>query len=210
MENLKKLIVLILIMVVVSSCIFDKRSKDIDPFYTARNFGQFPVLPLAKPIKLHCDDQSKQWKVEYLKHSFKQRIPTHDLKEIGVDNTYIYGKIDKKKYRSRIYDKGEYAFLHKFNSMSSAQNYREPTKDEIRIYPIDSTSKTFIFPERWFVINVADSTTEAFFSKVKYQKYLKEKGISGKMYNIEKYHKEFKETGILPWFPDSIKVKLKK
>ena len=66
------------------------------------------------------------------------------------------------------------------------------------------------FPERWFVINVADSTTEAFFSKKKYQNYLKEKGISGKMYDVNKYYKQFKETGILPWFPNSIKVKLRK
>ncbi len=34
-----------------------------------------------------------------------------------------------------------------------------------RAYPIDSTSKTYIITERWFIIDVADSTTEAFFSK---------------------------------------------
>ena len=212
MKSLKRTLTLWLILATFSSCIFDKKTEDkeIESFYTTKNFGQFPVLPLSKPLKLHQEDQSKEWKIEYLKHSFKQRIPTQNLKSIGIDKTYIYGKIDKKTHKSNIYSKGEFTFLHKFNSMSSTPNYREPTKDEIQIYPTDSINKTFVFPERWFVINVADSTTEAFFSKKKYEDYLKEKGISGKMYDINKYHKQYKETGILPWFPDSVKVKLKK
>ena len=80
-------------------------------------------------------------------------------------------------------------------------------KDNVQVYP-DSIHHTFIIPERWFVINAADSTTEAFFSEAKYQTYLKEKGLSGRMYNIDSVNKEFTKTGIAPWFPDSIRIKL--
>ena len=136
---------ILIILIVSFSCVFDKHSKNIDPFYTTKNFGQFSVLPLSKPVKLHRDDQLKDWKIEYLRHSFKQRTPTQNIKSIGIDKTYIYGKIDKKTHKSNIYSKREYAFLHKFNSMSSTPNYREPTKDEIQIHPIDSINRTFVF-----------------------------------------------------------------
>lgn len=210
MENVKKAIVLILTVAVVSSCLFDRRPKDVDPFYTTKNFGQFPVMPLIKPIKLLQDDQSLEWNIDMLDYSFGHVMGVNNLDRIGVENTYVYCKTDSKKRCVGIYEKGDYVFLHKFNSISSTSTFRKPQKDEIQIYPLDSLGKTFTLPERWFVINVADSTTEAFFSKAKYDEYLKEKGVSGKMYNIDKYHKQFVETGILPWFPDSVKVKLRK
>ncbi len=207
MENLKKVIVLILAAAVVSSCLFDKRPKDVDPFYTTRNFGQFPVMPLVKPIKLIQNDQSKEWGID-IPHSFKKRLSIENINEIGVCEIYVYGRIDKKKWNISTYKKGDFVYAHKYGGTTISKEAWN-SAEEIRIYPIDSNSKTFILPERWFVINVADSTTEAFFSKTKYDEYLKEKEISGKMYNIDKYHKQFIETGILPWFPDSIKVKLK-
>ncbi len=203
-----KIVIGSLIIIVVSSCFFDKKPKDVDPFYFTRNYGQFPLLPLIKPVKLSQDDQSLEWSLE-IPHSFKQRISTDKLADIGIDKTFIYGKIKSQKYILNNIKKGDLVYARKFGGTLISQ---EPMEAErvMEVYPIDSTSNTYIIPERWFIINIADSTTEAFFSKKKYEEYLKEKGISGKMYSINKYYKQYKETGILPWFPDSVKVKLKK
>jgi hypothetical protein len=209
MKSLKKIITFIIIVTVTISCAFNKIDKKIDSFYTTKNFGQFSVIPLVKPIKLWRDDQSKEWGIDRLKYDLKRSVNINNQKKIGVDKSFIYGKLPKHKQNLNDYTKEDYVYFYKYGGVSISKTILN-SKDEIRIYPIDSTSKTFILPERWFVINVADSITEAFFSKKRYDEYLKQKGISGEMYEINKYHKQYKETGILPWFPDSIKVKLKK
>ncbi len=131
-----------------------------------------------------------------------------NINSIGIEETFIYGKVKHEKQTIDGIEKGDLVYARKFGGTLISQ---EPMALERvkRAYPIDSKSKTSVLPERWFVINVADSTTEAFFSKKHYEEYLKEKGISGKMYDINRYHKQFKATGILPWFPGSIKIKLK-
>ncbi len=210
MENLKKVIVLIL-AVVVSSCLFDKQPKDVDPFYTTRNFGQFPVMPLVKPVKLICDDQSKKWDVD-IPDYFKQKISRRYLynSKIGVDSTCIYGRLIPIERHIDGYKEGDNIYMYNDGIVTWTKEKKE-LNDAIRlIKPPDIVNKTFTEPERWFIINVADSTTEAFFSEKKYKDYLQERGISGTMYNIEECHKQFIETGILPWFPDSVKIKLKK
>lgn len=211
MKSLKRTLTLWVILITLYSCILDKKTEDeeIESFYISKNFGQFPVLPLSKPIKLHLDDQSKEWRIEYLKHSFNQYMRIEGIDSIGVEKTFIYGKTENEKQTIDGTKKGDLVYARKFGGTLISQDPMEAER-VTRVYPIDSISKTYIIPERWFIINVADSTTEAFFSKNKYDNYLKEKGISGRMYNINKYHEKYKETGILPWFPDSIKVKLKK
>ncbi|MCV9933305.1 hypothetical protein OIU80_13525 [Flavobacterium sp. LS1R47] len=193
----------------VSSCIFKKEHKDVDPFYTTNHFGQFHLLPLAKPITLSYDPSTKVWLLQDNKHILKQNMFIDSLTEIGIDKTYIYGKLFERKDYIETYQPEDYLFLNKFGSITFNSKKDKPTPDEIQIYPTDSIHKIFMIPERWFVINVADSTTEAFFSKKEYKNYLKEKGVSGKMYNIESVKKEFAKTGIAPWFPEDIKTKLR-
>jgi len=192
----------------VLSCDFRKSHKDVDSFYTTRNFGQFFLIPLIKPLALIYDSSIEKWWIED-KHALKQSMFIDSLTEIGVDKTYIYGNLFARKHTLQIYNPKHYVFVDKFGVITSRPT-KDTTgmKDKMQIHPTDSIHQTFIIPERWFVINAADSTTEAFFSEAKYQAYLKEKGLSGQMYNIESVNKEFTKTGIAPWFPDSIKIKL--
>lgn len=207
MKNLKKIIYIVL-LTMVSSCFFDKKHKNVDSFYTKRIHLDFPVLPLAKPIFVHYDKSYNEWFFE-IPEFFKNKLYLENLKEIGIDNVYIYGKTNKKKRNLKNYKEGEFVYANKYNGISISKELSK-LEGELQIFSVDSTKTIFIEPERWFVINVSDSITDVFFSKKKYNDYLKGKGISGKMYKIEKYHKQYRETGILPWFPDNIKEKLKK
>ncbi|MCV9933304.1 hypothetical protein OIU80_13520 [Flavobacterium sp. LS1R47] len=208
MKNKTSIALLIVIMLCLVSCIFNKAHKDVDPFYTTNHFGQFHILPLLKPLTLMYDPSTKVWWLED-NHSLKHNISINTLTEIGVDKTYIYGNILGWKDTIQSYTAKDYVFTDKYGITSWNAKKDKPTPDEIQIYPTDSIQKIFIIPERWFVINVADSTTEAFFSKKEYKNYLKEKGVSGKMYNIESLKKEFAKTGIAPWFPEDVKTKLR-
>ncbi len=62
MIGFKNIGLFFVILTVFSSCILDEKTENrsVDAFYTTRNYGQFQVLPLSKPIKLHQDDQSKE------------------------------------------------------------------------------------------------------------------------------------------------------
>jgi hypothetical protein len=191
----------------VLSCDFRKSHKDVDSFYTTRNFGQFFLVPLIKPLALIYDPSIKKWWIED-KHALKQSMFIDSLTEIGVDKTYIYGKVVAREDSIENYTLKDYVFVDKFGIIYGPTKNTIRMKNNMRIFPTDSIHKTFIIPERWFVINAADSTTEAFFSEAKYQTYLKEKGLSGRMYTIDSVNKEFTKTGIAPWFPDSIKIKL--
>ncbi|MGB0880041.1 MAG: hypothetical protein ACPGTO_05700 [Polaribacter sp.] len=194
----------------IQSCFFDKKHRNIDSFYISKSFGDMPRVPLLKPLDLTYGQTKggKTWLMGSL-HYFKQRISIDSIFDIGIHKFFIYGKIFERKRYIDNYDAGKFVFVSKYNRVYTTPKLRDTEVDEIRIYPTDSINKTFILPERWFAINVADSTVEAFFSKSKYLDYLKEKGVSGKMYNIDSINKVFRKTGILPWFPDNIKVKLK-
>ena len=196
-------------MISIISCLSNKKSKGVDTFYTTSNYGQFQLLPLSKPIKLTKDDQSGEWWIDMSKHSLNHNMNIDELIEIGIDESYIYGSINPIKKKLKKYKKEDFVYAGKYSDISWSS---KPTQfeGEIRLYPIDSNSRTFIIPKRWFIIDSKHSTIDAFFSKKKYEDYLTEKGISGKMYDINKYHQQYKETGIVPWFPDSVKVKLKR
>ena len=80
-----------------------------------------------------------------------------------------------------------------------------PTENEIVIHPIDTINNIILLPERWFIINVADSTIEAFFSQAEFQKFLTSKNLPAKLYNIDSLDKVFSNTGILPCFLVALK-----
>ncbi|ELY2016427.1 hypothetical protein SL053_000296 [Flavobacterium psychrophilum] len=209
MKNKISTTLIAIIMFCLVSCFLKKEHKDVDSFYTTNNFGQFYVIPLVKPITMMYDPYTRLSWIE-TNHALKDMLHTGYFKEIGVDKTFIYGKFDGRSDTIERYTPKDYVYLNKFGSISyGPTKNKKGIKNEIQIYPTDSIHKIFVIPERWFVINVTDSITEAFFTKKEYKNYLKEKGISGKMYNIESAEKEFNETGIAPWFPEEIKSKLK-
>ena len=197
------------IHIFLQSCIFDTDIEGIDPFYTTRSFSDIPLMPLVKPLTLAYNKPSSKW-ILVVPHEFKQRLTIDSITEIGVEAPFIYGKIFQIKNYYPEYKNSDYVFLTKFNTIYKFDKYRKPASDEIQIFPDDSVNKTFILPERWFVINVADSTIEAFFSKSKYLEYLKVKGVSGKVYNIDSVENAVGRSGVFPWFPDSVKTKLRK
>jgi len=205
----------------IQSCFFENKKADIDVYYTAKYWGERSSrIPLLKPLSIYKDRMMPNiWGMDYkdlvTRHQYKDyhfnnTLGIDSIIDIGVDKSYVYGMIFESKVYNENYNKNEYVFLGKYNITYRTPKYREPRNNEIRIYPTDTINKIFVLPKRWFVINVADSTVEAFFSKNKYKKKLKDKGISGKMYNIDSINKVFLETGILPWFPEKVKIKLEK
>ena len=150
----------------VLSCDFSKSHKDVDSFYTTRNFGQFFLIPLIKPLALIYDPSGKKWGLSD-EHALKEMMYIDSLTEIGVDKTYIYGKLFVREKTLESYTPKDYVFVTKFGIIYGPSKDTTRIKDEIQIYPTDSIHKIFIIPERWFVINAADSTTEAFFSEAK-------------------------------------------
>ncbi|MTI32680.1 hypothetical protein [Xanthovirga aplysinae] len=197
---------LLLSIFCIQSCGSRTALEDVDLFYTNKNYGQFFLTPLIKPIKLRGD-----YGIWYLEtpHSFNYRISIDSLIEIGVDKECVYGKINQKKWYIKDYSNKDFVYARKDGGTITLKEKRD-SKGEPRLFPIDSVSNTFLLPERWFVLNAKDSSTEVFFDEKNYKEYLNKKGLSGKMYKIDSLHKEFKKTGVLEYFPDSIKTKLRK
>lgn len=194
---------------ILSSCDSKRESKNVDSFYTTRSFGDIPTRPLLKPLSLSFDDIHKKWYLE-IPHFFKQRMNIDSIKKIGVEKTYVFGNVLEEKRICDSYNNGDFVVANKFGKVYYDSKKFKTEADEIQLQPIDIKNNIFLIPERWYVINVADSTIKAFFSKSKYQNYLKKKDISGTLYNIDSIDNEFIKTGILPWFPDGVKVKLRK
>ena len=208
MRNLKKVAVLVTIITVFSSCFFDRKPKDVDSFYTKKNYLDFPAVPLVKPIFIHYNKAYDKWFFNV--PDYFKKLYIENLNKVGVDKSCIYGKLITTRRFVEDYKNGDHVYMYADGSITWTKNIKSISDSVVKITSFDTLNKSFTEPQRWFAINVLDSTAQAFFSKRKYDNYLKEKGISGKMYNINKYQKQYKETGILPWFPDSIKVKLKK
>ena len=210
---MKILIVLLTFFsIVFSSCLFQEKYADVDPFYTSKAHYQFPRIPLVEPIFMTYEKESNKWGIEIpysIDNALGLKNLTHDgLNEIGAYKNYIYGYIPKKTKQITDYEKGNYVFLDKFNISYTSIKKRNPDKNEIQVNLNDD--KVFVLPKRWFVINTKNNSSEAFFFKKNYENYLKKNSISGKMYNTSEMHKQFFDTGILPWFPDSVKTKLSK
>ena len=204
---------------IFQSCVFENNQKKIDAYYTSKYWGeQRPRIPLFKPLSIYKDRMTPdKWGIDYddlvsrgHNFTFNHTLEIDSIINIGVDKSYVYGKIFEKKYQeeSFIIDV-DYIYAYKYGGTTWKKENHKSSDNEIQIYPFDSINKIFILPERWFVINVADSTTEAFFSKLKYENYIKERGISRRMYNIDSINKVYRRTGILPWFPESVKIKLR-
>lgn len=198
-------VILTFFSIVFSSCLFEEKHKDVDSFYTAKAKYDFPRIPLVKPFFMIYDKTDKEWFFDY-PTSLEYGMSPSNTDTIGIDENYIYGYI--KGGLKKIDKEGYYFYLDAIRQVTV--ELEKPIKEDnlILLEPIDSTNKTFKIPERWFVLNAKDSLNYIFLSNVKYKEFLKKNNISGKTYNTEKMHKQFLDTGILPWFPDSVKKKL--
>ena len=195
----------------LSSCnFFTKKNIDISSFYTDTHFGQFPILPLVQPIKLHYHKLNDDWGIDFSTSNIT-RVNIVKQDSIGIQNNYIYGIIPKYKFEPISYNKNTRSFLHKFGSIIDIEDKELfPTKDEIEILPIEITKESCIYeiPQRWYVIDISNKSIEVFFTKKEYLSYLRLKNISGRMYNSKDYQEQFYKTGLLPWFPNEIRKKI--
>ncbi len=204
----------------LSSCFLKKDPPNVDSFYTTKGFGDIPLLPLVKPILISYDRINKFWGIgdvgDMLQLSFLDNHTSIDsIRSIGVEGNYIYGNTHNRVVYIDKYTKEKVVCAMRSGGLTIGKKSDTIYEDEIRIYPIDSTAidstaKQFILPERMFVIHPPDSTLKVFFEESKYKDYLKEKGISGKMYDLDTMHAVYLQKDTLPWFPKEVKDKIVK
>ena len=194
------------ILVFFSSCNSKKQHTDIDDFYTNQATDGFPSFPLIKPFYTIYVENLKFWNLDF-PIELKYGIRPSNTDTIGINRHFIYGYINDRIEEIEDYEKGTYLYLR----VDGATIYSESklnTKSHFPIKIIDTTKNIFKYPQRWFVINAKDSTRHVFLSKSEYKDFLKENDIEEKTYNTQKMKRQYMETGILPWFPDSLKQKL--
>lgn len=209
MVRVKKLIAFALIFYAISSCSSENIDSDVDSFYTAKVYQDYPVLPLAKPVFLYYDKSYTEWFLN-IPESFNANLDLGDLDEIGVDSSYVFGKITGKKRSIEEYSPDDFVYMYSNGTVTWGKRKREITDDMILINSMNTIDKSFIEPDRWFIIDIPNGKTEMYFLKDQYEKFLEDRRASNTMYNLTKYHKRYSKTGVLPWFPDSIKAKLNK
>ena len=186
----------------------ERKYKNVDPFYTERASGSLLFLPIYKPTKLIYHRVEKKWILEE-PHYFKQNMNIEKIDSIGIDNGLVYGKLDTIHYyiEDTIH---KFRVVDRFNAIYSDIKPLQLENDEVRINPVGSNSKYFLLPKRWFIFNHNDSTIEAYFTEREYLDYLTNKGVRPKLHNIDTLMNTYVTTNVLPWFPDSIKSKLRK
>ncbi len=84
-----------------------------------------------------------------------------------------------------------------------------PSENQIQIELVDSVKRIFLIPKRWYIVNTNDTSFNYIFKETDYKKTLKDLCITETLYNIDEIYDQFNSTGILPWFPDNVKVLLK-
>lgn len=199
-------VILTFFLIVFSSCLFEKKHKDVDSFYTAKVKYDFPRIPLVKPFFMIYDENEKEWLYDY-PTSLEYGMSPSNTDTIGIDKNYLYGYIKGGNTRLIDYEKGMLVYLREDGVTVFSEDLIK-SKKYIRLELLDLSKKIFHKPNRWFVVNAKDSTRHVFLSNLKYKEFLNKNNISGKTYNTKKMDKQFLDTGILPWFPDSIKTKL--
>ncbi|MDB2606884.1 hypothetical protein N9Y48_03795 [Zobellia sp.] len=185
-----------------------KKKPKVDSFYTQKMFGQqFALVPLMKPIKLSYDTDINTW--GFLETSYKGfSFIGANAKKIGVQGQYVYGKVEEREYENEdlLPDEIVYALSSGGATWSTTEKkgsrYKKATS-------MEGKTNSYLLSERWFILSTNDEKSEGFFDKNEYIKSLKEKGIDGKMYNSDSLLSQFQETGVLEYFPDSIKAKLR-
>lgn len=183
--------------------------EGLDSFYTRKSLDKTPIMPLIKPVRMYYDEFEIGWWIDMTDYEFGHLFNIYDQDSIGVEGGYIHGNLKPEDFHISNYKKTNYYFFRKYGSISISPEFSEPREGyEVRVYPSDSTGRYLMLPERWYVLDVGNTKIEAFFSREKYRRYLEKKGVSGKMYDIRLYHRQYRETGILPWFPDSVKQKI--
>ncbi len=212
---MKKSLFIILLVLLFQACRSGSTDKGVDPYYTKVSWGEGrPRIPLIKPLAIYKDRMTPyKWGIAYRDvinddqaFSFNHHVEIDSITHVGIDRSYVYGPVFERKFTIEEFGGGnDYVYADQYGGLSLSKLKIEPLDSEVQIFPIDTVKKIFIYPQRWFVINVADSSVEAFFSETKYKAYLAELGCPDTLYDIDECYKQFRQTNVLPWFPDSIK-----
>lgn len=207
--NTAKINLYLLIVLCLISCRFESQNKqtDVDKFYLPQRMGQqMNLLPLAKPMKLTYDNDMHNWFMDV--NNNPSRVQIHNPTTIGVNSQYVYGKVESSEKVLNKVEEGDNVYAYYFGGATWTPKSLEG-KEHLRIFPIKGRPNTYILPERWYIINASEGKGEGFFNYDEYLKSLNEKGIEEKIYKSDSLLKEFQNTGVLEYFPDSIKTKLK-
>ncbi len=209
--------VLISWILLVSLACNHKKTSEISKYYTAPNWNtKSPRIPLYEPLSVYYDRYgSNKWFLSFndifcnKRHNYfsiGSRIDS--LKNIGADKGVVYGNLDKEYITMNDTDFGDCAIMNSTGTMYFPLAKRLPSQGEVQIELVDSIKRIFLIPKRWYIINTNDTSFNYIFQESEYKTALKELSITETLYNIDDIYNQFNSTGILPWFPDSIKTLL--
>ncbi|MBL4560012.1 MAG: hypothetical protein JKX79_03400 [Labilibaculum sp.] len=215
---MRKIIFVLGLVMFLGAC--NQSKPKVSWYYKATNWNSnCPRLPLYEPLAIYKDlSTPPKWFMSFddLLSSKKDKIDYHSIganissiNHIGVDRGVVHGYIDESVRIFENCDSENQVYFDKDESVFYISKEVYPIgSGDIVLSLLDSIKKEFLFPEHWYIINTKDTTYNFFFDKKIYQIELKELNVSTHMYNIDSVYNEFTITGILPWFPDSIKTAL--
>ncbi|MBL4560011.1 MAG: hypothetical protein JKX79_03395 [Labilibaculum sp.] len=217
---MQKIMFVLGLIMLLSAC--NQSKPKVSWYYKATNWNSnCPRLPLYEPLAIYKDlSTPPKWFMSFndLLSSKKDKIDYHSIganiisiNHIGVNNGIVYGCINESTVKIEGYSLGDFVYMNNEGSPSwtSDSTYKHQ-EGEIVATILDTVNKVVMVPERWYIINTKDTTYNFFFDKKNYQAELKELKVSAHMYNIDSVYNQFVREGVLPWFPDSIKVALNK
>ena len=201
---------LILFSLYLHSCgIGEKKHPEVDGFYTQKRYGQqFALLPLAKPVTMGYDTDNERWGFHDSSNIYGFSLHGADTDYIGVNGQYVYGKVVATETTNDKLEPDDIVYAVLSGGSTWTKEPKVGGSDVIAI-PVQGKPNTYLLPERWFIINTTDEKVDGFFDQAEYSKALKNKGIEGRMFKTDSLLKAYQETGLLEYFPDSIKTKLR-
>ncbi|WP_143470510.1 membrane lipoprotein lipid attachment site-containing protein [Labilibaculum filiforme] len=216
---MRKILFVLGLAVLLSAC--DNSKSKVSRYYKATTWNRnCPRLPLYEPLAIYKDlSTPPEWFMSFddLLSGKKNEIDYHSIganiisiNDIGADRGVVYGCIKESELIETGAEFGNYAFINSKGGFSFPLKNRPSRENEQALVLIDSTKRSFLVPERWYLINTKDTTYKFFFDKKNYQAELKELNVSSQLYDIDSVYNEYVSTGVLPWFPDSIKVALRR
>lgn len=216
---MRKIIFVLGLLVLLSAC--DNPKSKVSRYYKATTWNRnCPRLPLYEPLAVYKDFSTPpEWFLSFddLLSSKNDEIDYHtagsnivSIHQIGIDRGIVHGYIKESELIETVEGIGNYGFINNKGGFSFSLQKCTAGENERALELIDSTKKSFLIPKRWYVVNTRDTTYTYLFSEEDYQTRLKELHVSAHLYDIDSVYNQFTSTGILPWFPNSIKASLTK
>ena len=216
---MEQIVFTLIAMLLVSACINTGTSK-VYRYYTATSWDrECPRIPLYEPLAIYQQPYvSDKWSIAFDDFLSNQRDKidyswiggsVDSIHYIGADGGVVYGYVDEKHVIMDNPAFGDYAITDHSGFMSFPKESRLPSPNEVKVELVDSINRIFLVPKRWYIINTNDTSFSFIFTESDYKRKLKDLNISETLYGIDDMYKQFCTTGILPWFPDSVKESLK-